>query len=102
MDRSKHTMTKYHTGDEKTHKAIKNQFFERLYFVANDLYEDELVMFTFKQGEPIKVDFVVLHCSNLRKLELYYNFFDEFCDVNKFEELEMDTGSLFLASAEVN
>ena len=33
-------------------------------------------------------------------LELYYNFFDKFCDVNKFEELEMDTDSLYLALAE--
>ena len=33
-------------------------------------------------------------------LELHYNFFTKFCDVNKFEELEMDTDSLYLALAE--
>ena len=33
-------------------------------------------------------------------LELYYIFFDKFCDVNKFEELEMDTYSLYSALAE--
>ena len=33
-------------------------------------------------------------------LELYYNFFIRFCDVNKFEELEMDTDLLYLALAE--
>ena len=33
-------------------------------------------------------------------LELYYNFFTKFCDVNKFEELEMDTDSPYLALAE--
>ena len=33
-------------------------------------------------------------------LDLYYNFFTRFCDVNKFEELEMDTDSLDLALAE--
>ena len=33
-------------------------------------------------------------------LELYYRFFTRFCDVNKFEELEMDTDSLYLALAE--
>ena len=38
--------------------------------------------------------------SSLRMLELYYNFFTRFCDVNNFEELEMDTGSLYLALAE--
>ena len=35
-------------------------------------------------------------------LELYYNFFDRFCDVDKFEELEMDTDSLYLALAHEN
>ena len=33
-------------------------------------------------------------------LELYVNFFDNFCDINKFEELEMDTDSLYFALAE--
>ena len=33
-------------------------------------------------------------------LELYYNFFTRFCDLNKSEELEMDTDSLYLALAE--
>ena len=32
-------------------------------------------------------------------LELYYNFFTNFCNLNKFEELEMDTDSLYLAFA---
>ena len=40
------------------------------------------------------------HLAELRMLELYYNFFDKFCDVNIFEELEMDTDSLYLALAE--
>ena len=32
-------------------------------------------------------------------LELYYNFFIRFCDVNKFEKLEMDTDPLYLSLA---
>ena len=35
-------------------------------------------------------------------LELYYNFFDKFCDLNKFEELEMDKDSLYLALVDEN
>ena len=35
-------------------------------------------------------------------LELYYNFFDKFCDVDTFEEFEMDTDSLNLALAQNN
>ena len=99
MDRSKHTMTKY-LGDEKTHKAINNQFFKRLNIVAKDLYEVELVKSTIEHREPIIVGFFILQYAKLRMLELYYNFFDEFCDVNKFEELEMDTDYLYLALAE--
>ena len=38
MDRSKHTMTKY-SVDEKTHKAINNQFLMKLNVVAKDLYD---------------------------------------------------------------
>ena len=33
-------------------------------------------------------------------MELYYNLFDKFCDIYKFEELEMNTLSLHLALAE--
>ena len=33
-------------------------------------------------------------------LELFYNFFKKFCDTNKYEELEMDTDSLYLALSE--
>ena len=36
----------------------------------------------------------------MRMLELYHEFFTKFCDVNKFEELEMDTDSLYFALAE--
>ena len=60
VDRSIHTMTKY-LGDKKTHKAIKNQFFQRLNIVANDLYEVELVKPTIKHRKPIIVGFFILH-----------------------------------------
>ena len=35
-------------------------------------------------------------------LELYYNFFKKFCDTEKYEELEMDTDSHYLALSEEN
>ena len=37
-----------------------------------------------------------------QKLELCYNFFKKFCDTDKYEELEMDTDSLYLALSEEN
>ena len=64
------------------------------------MYEGELAKAEIEHKEPIIVGFFILHYAKLRMLELYYNFFTRFCDVNKFEELEMDTDSLYLALAE--
>ena len=101
MDRSRHTITKY-LNAEKTHKAITETLFKRLNTVEKDLYEVELRKSAIGPGEPIIGGFFILQYAKLRKLELYYNFFDELCDVNKFEELEMDTDSLYLALCKEN
>ena len=101
MDRSKHTETKY-LNDEKTHKAINGKKFKRLNNVSKELFEVELAKSKIEHREPIIVGFFILQYAKLRMLELYYNFFDRFCDVDKFEELEMDTDSLYLALAHEN
>ena len=66
----------------------------------NALYENELVKAQIQHKEPITVSFFIPQYGKRRTLELYYNFFTKFCDVNKFEELEMDTDSLYLSLAE--
>ena len=101
MDRSRHTETKY-LSEEKTHQAINNKMFKRLSQVVDNVYEVELVKSKIEHKEPIIVGFFILQYAKLRMLELYYNFFDKFCDKNKYEELEMDTDSLYLALAEEN
>ena len=35
-------------------------------------------------------------------LDLYYNLFKKFCDTDKYEELEMDTDSLYLSLSDKN
>ena len=35
-------------------------------------------------------------------MEPYYNFFEKICDTDNYEELEMDTDSLYLAVSEEN
>ena len=99
MDRSRHTVTKY-LNDEKTHGAIRTKFFKRFDHINDQLYEVELAKAEIKHREPIIVGFFTLQYAKLRMLELYYNLFDKFCDVNKFEELKMDTDSLYLALSE--
>ena len=86
MDRSRHTITKY-MNDEKTHKAFNESLFKRLNTVQKDLYKIELLKSTIEHKEPIIVGFFFLQYAKLRMLELYYNFFDKFCDVNKVEDL---------------
>ena len=99
MDRSRHTVTKY-LSDEKTHAANNSKLFKRLGHMNNSLYEVELAKTKIEYKEPITVRFFILQNAKLRMLELYYIFFTGFCDANKFEGLEMDTDSLYLAVAE--
>ena len=100
VGRSRHTVTKYPV-DEKTHAAINSKLFKKLDHLNNSLYEVELakaeIVWTQRTNHCR-----VLHSSirKMRMLELYYNFFTRFCDVNKFEELERDTDSFYLALAE--
>ena len=84
MDRSRHTATKYLT-DEKTHAAINSKLFKKLDHVNNSLCEVELAKAQIEHKEPIIVGFFILQYAKLRMLELYYNIFTRFCDVNKFE-----------------
>ena len=93
LDRSRQTVTKY-LNDEKTHSAINNNFFKRRNFVTDQLYEVELVKSEIEHREPIIVGFFFLLYAKLRKLEPYYNIFEKFCDIEKYEELETDTHSL--------
>ena len=99
MDRSRHTVTKY-LSDEKTHSAINSKLFKRLNHITDQLYEVELVKSEIEHREPIIVGFFILQYAKLRMLELYYNFFKKICDTDRYEDLEMDTDSLYLALSE--
>ena len=99
IDRSKHTVTKY-LSDKKTHAPSNSKLFKRLDHKNTSLYEVELTKAKIEYKELITVGFFILHNAKLRMLELYYNNFTRFCDANKFEGLEMDTDSLYLAVAE--
>ena len=99
MDRSRHTVTKY-LNDEKKHSAINSKMFKRLNHITDQLFEVELVTSEIEHREPIIVGFFILQYIKLRMLELYYNFFKKLCDIDKYEELEMDTDSFYLALSE--
>ena len=50
--------------------------------------------------EPIIVGFFILQYAKLTMLQLFYNFLQLFCDSQKYELIEMDTDSLFMALSE--
>ena len=85
MDSSRHTVTKY-LSDEKAHAANISKLFKKLDHVNNSLYEVELAKAQIEHKEPFIVGSFILQSAKLRLLELYYNLFTRFCDVNKFEE----------------
>ena len=99
MDRSRHTVAN-NLNDEKTHGAINTKFFKRLDHINDQLYEVDFAKAEIEHRELVIVGFFKLQYAQLRMLELYYSFFERFCDVNKFEELKMDTDSLYLALSE--
>ena len=101
MDRSRHTVTKYLTHD-KARSAINSKMFRRPNHVTDQLYEVELVKPEIEHREPIIVGFFILQNAKQKILELYYNFLKKFCDTDKYDELEMDTDSLYLALSEEN
>ena len=86
----------------RTRRTINKNFFRRLRYINDQLYEVELVTVKSEvvHKEPMIVWFCTLQFASLRKPELYYNFFDKYCYVTKFEELEMDTNWLYLAVSE--
>ena len=99
MVRSRHTVTNYLT-DEKAHWAINTKLFKRLDYINDQLYEVELAKTEIEHRESIIVGFFLLQYPKLRMMELHYNFSERFFDVNKFEELELDTDSFYLALSE--
>ena len=101
MDCSRNTVTKY-LSDEKAHSAFNSKMFKRLNSITDQLYEVGLDKSEIEHIEPIIVGFFILQYANLRMWELHYNFFKNFCNTGKYEELDMDTDSLYLALSEEN
>ena len=99
MDRSRHTTTKYVKGPQ-VDKFINNRFFKTLNELPEEIYEVEMSKTPIEHKEPINVGFFILQYAKLTMSQLKYNFFSTFCDKNKYELIEMDTDSLYMALSE--
>ena len=99
MGRSRHTTTKYVKGSQ-VDKFINNRFFMSLNQLPEEIYEVELNNTRIIHKEPLIIDFFILQYAKLTMLQLKYNFFSTFCDKNKYELIEIDTDSLYMALSE--
>ena len=97
LDRSRHTVFKY-LNNEKAHKAISSKFSRKLNHLNDNLNEIESVKADVEHKEPIIVGFFILQYAKVRMLQMYYNCFP-ICDLKSFEEIELETDSLYLAVA---
>ena len=86
----------------KRHVEQSVTIFLALGFINDQLFEVELVESDFENKETIFIASFILHNAKLRMLELLYNVLDKLRAVAEFEELEVDTDSLYLALSERN
>ena len=100
-DRSRHTTTKF-LNDEKAHKGFHSTLLGgRIVRTINCTQFNRLISkAVIERKKPIKVGFCILQYAKLRLLELYYNFFDNFCDFKYFKGMEKDAEFIKLALAQ--
>ena len=99
IDSRRFSITKC-TSDEETHTEINNNLFKRLGYFNDHFFEVELAKSESEHKKPIIVVFFNLQHAKMRMLELLYNFFSNVCDTDKYQELELDTDSLYSALSE--
>ena len=80
--------------------CYKHQGLQKLNHVNHQVYKFEFAKAEVEHKEPVFNGYSILQFAKRQMLELHYNFFDKFCDINKLEDLEMDIDSLYRALAE--
>ena len=96
LDRSKHRTTAY-VNTIKADQLINKANFHSYNAVSEDCFEISSLKYKIVHKEPIVLGFFILGFAKLRMLEVYYKLLFKFLDHNLFEEIEMDTDSLYLA-----
>ena len=93
IDCRRHSVTRYMNGEKNT-SGDQQKMFRRLGLINYQLYAVELAKSENEHKEPIIVSSLILQYSKLGMLELYYNFFTNLYDTDKYEEMEKNTDLL--------
>ena len=75
-------------------RFINNRFFKSLNELKDQIFEVEMSKTRNEHKEPIIVGFFILLYAKITMLQLKNIFLSSFCDINKYELIEMDTESL--------
>ena len=93
-DRSELSKTQFVVGAEND-KLVNEGNFKSLKVLPSSIYEVEMVKSEVNHTELKIVGFFILQYATLTKLQLFYNFFQLFCEFQKYELIEIGTDSSF-------
>ena len=97
MDKSRHTDVVYAQGHGAAQLKINQPQFWKCVSIKDDFVEMELAKKKIKFDLPIQIGCFILHFAKLRMLQFHYDFLLQYCDFNRFQHVEMDTDSFYLA-----
>ena len=99
MDKERHCNTLYTEGRGAAQLNINDPRFKKCTVITDNLYEMEMAKTKIRFDLPIQLGYHILQLAKLRMLQFRYDCLEEYCYVNDFENLEMDTDSAYLSLA---
>ena len=97
MDKTKHSVVKYTNSEHETCLLVNDLRFNKITELPDHVFEIEMKKKSITFDLPIQLGYYILQYAKLRMLEFYYDFLDFYIDRSKFELIEMDTDSCYMA-----
>ena len=97
LDKEKHQDILYAEGWGAAQLNINDPRLKKCALVTDNLYEMEMAKTKIRFDLPIQLGYHILQLAKLRMLQFRYDCLQEYCDVNDFEYIEMDTDSAYLS-----
>ena len=99
MDKTRHRTIKYVQGKKQACGLVNKPQFRKLECISEEdsYYEVELAKDKIGLDLPIQPNYMILQYAKLRLLEFHYDFMDVYVERNRFEMIETDTDSMYMA-----
>ena len=97
MDKVKHQDTLYAQGRGAAQLKINEPCFKKCTVISDDTYEVEMAKKKIRFDLPIQLGYHILQLAKLKMLQFRYDCLGNYCDMNDFEYLEMDTDSAYIS-----